>query len=80
MIEAKNIKINGDLISLEYKSDLDDSYQKLIFNTKTFEIIETSIKEDTQVRNYMLNTHLMKPLVKLLNENKLKDAFQEVWY
>ena len=80
MIEAKNIKLDNEIVSLEYKSDLDDKFQKLIFNIKDFKIIETSIKENTQVRNYMLYSHLMKPIVKLIEEGKLKDTFQNTWY
>lgn len=80
MIEAKDIKVDGNLISLNYKSDLDDSYQKLIFNIDTYEVVETSINENTQVRNYMLYAHLMKPLVEKLKENKLSDTFVNIWY
>lgn len=80
MIEAKNIKVDGKLISLDYKSDLDESYQKLVFNVDTFEVIETSINENSQVRNYMLYSHLMKPLVEKLKDNKLSDSFEEIWY
>ena len=41
---------------------------------------ETTIVENSQVRSYMLYAHLMKPLVELIKENKLKDTFQNIWY
>ena len=43
MIEAKNIEMNDNLISLEYKTDIDNNYEKLTFDVNTLEIKETSI-------------------------------------
>ena len=53
MIDAKNIKLDGNLLSLEYKSDLDEKYEKLTFNIKTFEIT-VNASGDSVVDRYQL--------------------------
>lgn len=78
MIEAKNIEMNGNLISLEYKTDIDDNYEKLTFDINTLEIKETSILIDN-FRNNILYSHLMKPLIKLIENSKLESEFRNIW-
>ena len=43
MIDAKNIELKNNSISLEYKTDIDNRYEKLAFDIDTLEIKETSI-------------------------------------
>lgn len=80
MIEAKNIRLDGDLLSLKYKSGLDDEYQKLVFNIKTDEIIETSVQNATKYRNSIIHAHLIKPLIKKIENNELKEEYTNIWY
>ena len=79
MIEAKNIEMNGNLISLEYKTDIDNNYEKLTFDVNTLEIKETSILIN-KFRSDILYSHLMKPLVKSAKSNKLKKEFRNTWF
>lgn len=79
MIEAKNIEMNDNLISLEYKTDIDNNYEKLTFDVNTLEIKETFILIN-KFRSDILYSHLMKHLVKSAKSNKLKKEFRNTWF
>lgn len=79
MIDAKNIELKNNSISLEYKTDIDNRYEKLAFDIDTLEIKETSILIN-EFRSNILYSHLMKPLVKLVKNNKLESEFRNIWY
>lgn len=79
MIDAKNIELKNNLISLEYKTDVDNRYEKLTFDIDTLEIKETSILIN-EFRSNILYSHLMKPLVKLVKNNKLENEYRNTWF
>ena len=79
MIEAKNIKLENDILSFEYKSGLDKDYESLSFNIKTDEIVSSSI-EMTSNREGLLRTKLIKKLLNQIENNNLKEEYTNIWY
>ena len=79
MIEAKNIRLEGKIISLEYKYELNEEYESLSFNIDTFNITNNSNKVDEHTFD-KLYIHLMKPLSKMAKNKELKSEFISQWY
>ena len=43
MIDAKNIELKNNSISLEYKTDIDNRYEKLAFDIDTLELMNLEV-------------------------------------
>lgn len=79
IIKARKIKINGDILSLEYKSDLDKDYESLMYDIKKDKIIETRVKEISETREEILYSHLINPILNLYKEGNLEETFVRMW-
>lgn len=77
MIEAKNIIVDNNLISLEYKYN-DDGFYKLTYDIKKEEVIETE-DVDFESKDVFIYRHLIIPLLKQIEGGKVDKTFFSMW-
>ena len=78
MIEAKNIKLNGDLLEMQFKYDTESKFEYFCYDIKNDKIIKLSDPDSKNID--WIYSHLIIPLLKQIEEGNLKDSYRSVWY
>ena len=78
MIEVKKVNIDNNIVSFEYKTDLDDTYKNITYNLETDEIIKSDDKISDIRLNYIF--HAIKEIKRRIKEKNIKTDLTVLWY
>ena len=78
MIQAKDIKLNGDLLEMQLKYNTEEKFEYFCYDIKKDKIISLSHPETKHID--WIYSHLIYPLLKQIRDGKLDSTFSQVWY
>jgi len=78
MIQAKDIRLNGDLLELQLKYDTEEDFEYFCYDVKKDKIITLSHPENKRIE--WIYSHLINPLLEQIEEGNLENTFYQKWY
>ena len=78
MIEAKKIKLNGNLLEMQLKYDTEEKFEYFCYDIKNDKIVKISNPEVKNIN--FIYQHLLLPLLKQIESGKLEEKYFSMRY